>query len=140
MTTDTLVMDERVVWDSKRLKEIDEAKKRILDHKKAGYEIVLADGSPMKTFNPRYEEVIIRARKVGKKNVLKILNELGDERIIWEKEDGREAKEAKKKFVDYIKKGYKAYSVDARGKKNMRIDEFDVDAEEILMVPPTAKG
>lgn len=139
MSTTELIMDQRVVWDSTRLKEIDEAKSLIMRYKKQGYEIQLPDGTVMERFNPRLEEVVVKAKKVLK-NVLKILNEKGDERIVWDKENGPEAMEAKKKFNEYLDKGYKAYSVDHAGNKKMRIEEFDVDAEEILMIPETVRG
>ena len=134
-----LVQDRRIVWDSSHLKQVDEAKAIIMKFKREGYKILKADGSVMERFNPRLEEVVITAQKVVE-NVLKILNEKGDERIVWKKEDGRAAKQAKKKFEEFLKKNYMAYSVDSRGRKNRRIHEFDVDAEEILMVPPTVKG
>lgn len=135
-----LVMDERVVWDSKRLKQVDEAKMLIMGFKRRGYQIMLGDGiTPMERFRPYLEEVVIKAHKLGTR-VLKILCEKGDERLVWDKERGQQAKEAKKKFLEYLEKGHKAYSVDFNGKKNKRIHEFDVDAEEILMIPPTAKG
>ncbi len=140
MTTAELVMDERVVWDSKRLKQVDEAKMLIMGFKRRGYQIMLGDGkTPMERFRPHLEEVVIKAHRLGTR-VLKILCEKGDERLVWDKERGQQAKEAKKKFLEYLKKGHKAYSVDIDGKKNKRIHEFDVDAEEILMIPPTAKG
>jgi len=134
-----LVQDRRIVWDSKSLKQIDEAKSEIRKYRSLGYLAVLSDGNPMERFHPSLEEVIIRAKKVSKK-VLKILCEKGDERIVWDKENGKEAKEAKAKFEEFMKKKYKAYSVDRDGKKNRRIEEFDVDAEEVLMIPETAKG
>ena len=134
-----LVMDKRVVWDSKSLKEIDEAKAIIMQYKRAGYEIQLEDGSPMERWSPTYEEVVIKATPT-RKNTMKILSESGDDRIVWDVEDSEESQHAKNKFDELIKKGYKAYSVDLNGKKNIRIEEFDVEAEEILMVPPTAKG
>lgn len=135
-----LVMDQRIIWDSKSLKQIDEAKKRIMAFKKQGHPIFLASGVLMEKFHPHLEEVIVKAAKVENKHTLKILNEKGDERLVWDKEKGQEAKEAKKKFLELLKKGYKAYSVDTRGQKNRKIEEFDVDAEEILMVPSTVKG
>jgi len=138
MTTE-LVMDRRVVWDSKKLKQIDEAKKTIMKFKRLGYKIILTDGSPMEKFSASLEEVIIKAEKIYNR-VLKILTEEGDNRLTWDKENGIQAKEAKAKFVEFLKKGYKAYSVDTRGRKNRKIEEFDVDAEEILMIPPTSKG
>jgi hypothetical protein len=134
-----LVMDQRVVWDPRKLKEIDEAKKIIMDFKRKGHKILLADGSPMMRFNSSLAEVIVKAERL-KKHILKILSEKGDERVVWDKENGQEAKEAKAKFLELVKKGYTAYSVDVNGQKNCKIEEFDVDAEEILMVPKTVKG
>jgi len=134
-----LAMDLRIVWDKTRLKEIDEAKAEIMKHKRMGYEILLADGKPMEKWSPLLEEVIIKAKKLGK-HVMKILTERGDERLVWDKEDGNEAKQAKLKFIELIKKGYSAYSVGVDGKKNRKIEEFDVDMEEILMIPATVKG
>lgn len=134
-----LVMDQRVVWDSMSLKQVDEAKAKIREARAEGYEIVTADGKPLERFRPALEEVIIKAKKIGRR-VMKILCEKGDERLVWDKENGHEAKEAKAKFVELIGKGYMAFSVDSKGKKNRRIEEFDVDSEEILMVPKTVKG
>ena len=134
-----LVMDERIVWDANSLKQIDEAKSKERKYQSLGYLVVLNDGKPMEKFHPSFEEVIVKANKVFKK-VLKILCEKGDERIVWDKEDGKEGKQAKAKFEEFMKKGYKAYSVDRNGNKNRRIEEFDVDAEEVLMIPETAKG
>jgi hypothetical protein len=135
-----LVMDRRITWDRARLKEIDEAKTMILKYRRMGYSVLKEDGTEMERFDPSLEEVLIKAQRIMGKKTLKILNEHGDERLVWDMNNGKEAKEAKKKFLDYINKGYKAYSVDAEGGKNRRIEEFDVDAEEILMVPPTVKG
>ena len=135
-----LVMDRRITWDRARLKEIDEAKTMILKYRRMGYPVLKEDGTEMERFDPSLEEVLIKAQRIMGKKTLKILNEHGDERLVWDMNNGREAKEAKKKFLDYINKGYKAYSVDTEGTKNRRISEFDVEAEEILMVPPTVKG
>ncbi len=137
--TAELVLDRRIIWSANNKKEVEQAKREILGFKRQGYLIERNDGSIMENFRPYYEEVIIRAKKVGG-HVMKILCQAGDERLTWDCENGREAKQAKKKFQDLITNGHKAYSVDVEGKKNRRIHEFDVDAEEILMVPPTAKG
>lgn len=135
----SMVMNQRIVWDSKHKKQVEEAKQEFLKFKREGYIITDEAGQNIDHFRPHFEELIICA-KGTKKNCMKILSESGDDRIIWDMNNGREAKEAKSKFVELLKKGYKAYSVDAKGKKNRRIEEFDVEAEEILMVPPTAKG
>jgi hypothetical protein len=134
-----LVMDRRLVWDSRKLKQVDEAKTLIREYRSQGYLITKADGTPLEKFLPHLEEVVVKAQKYAK-GLMRILCEKGDDRIVWDKEKGNEAKEAKAKFEELIAKGYAAFSVDAQGKKNRKIEEFDVDAEEILMVPPTAKG
>jgi hypothetical protein len=135
-----LVMDRRIVWNPRRLKEIDEAKVVIMDYKRQGYVITKADGvTPMDRFLPSLAEVIIKAQKITQK-IMKILCATGDERVVWDKNDGPEALQAKERFKDLLKQGYKAYSVDSKGKKNRPIEEFDVDAEEILMIPKTVKG
>jgi hypothetical protein len=134
-----LVMDLRLVWNARKLKEIDEAKTEYRKYKALGYQIVKADGTPLDRFMPALEEIVVKAKKVYQR-VLKVLNEKGDERIVWDKENGRQAKEAKAKFEEFLKKNYMAFSVNSKGEKNRKIDEFDVDAEEIMMVPPTSAG
>jgi hypothetical protein len=137
-----LVMDMRLVWDCRKLKEIDEAKKKYREYRSGGYLILKSDGTPLERFLPSLEEIIIKAKKIGQlgQKVMRILNEKGDERIVWDKDNGPQAKEAKAKFEELLGKKYMAFSVDSAGKKNRQIEEFDVDAEEILMVPPTSAG
>jgi 23S rRNA G2069 N7-methylase RlmK/C1962 C5-methylase RlmI len=134
-----IALDRRIVWDAARLKEIDEAKKMIMDYRRSGYVVLKSDGTPMERFHPSLQEVLIKALKTTRR-VMKILDVNGDTRITWDKENGKEALEAKQKFEDLLKQGYKAYSVTASGNKGRRIEEFDVDAQEILMIPETRKG
>ena len=134
-----LVIDRRIVWDPMRLREVDEAKSIIMGFLRQGYEILLGNGQRMERFRPELQEVVVKAQKTGM-HTMKILSETGDDRIVWDKENGNQAKEAKAKFNELIKKDYKAYSVDSHGKKHAKISEFDLDAEEILMIPPTVKG
>jgi len=137
--TQELVLDRRIVWDSTKLKEVDEAKALIREYRSQGYIVTKIDGALLDKFVPSLEEVIVKAQKVIKR-VLKILSTEGDTRVVWDKENGQEAKEAKAKFEEMLGKGYTAFSVDSKGRKNRKIEEFDLDAEEILMVPPTARG
>lgn len=134
-----LVLDRRIVWDSRCLKQVDEAKAAVMGFVRQGYEVLLATGERMERFRPSLEEVVVKARKTGRR-IMKVLSENGDDRIVWDKENGYQAREAKAKFEELLGKGYKAFSVDAKGRKNKKITEFDVDAEEILMVPATSKG
>lgn len=128
-----------ITWDPCRLKQIDEAKKMVLGFLRQGYEIFTTDGKPVERFVPSMGEVRVMTKKATK-SIMRILCDKGDERLVWDKNKGKEAKEAKNKFVELLGKGYKAYSVNAQGEKKRPIEEFDVDAEEIIMIPPTAKG
>ncbi len=139
MQSGELVMNQRVIWNKGNMKEIEQAKKIIMGYKRKGYEIRKSDGTLMEKFSPILEEVIVKAQKVAK-SVMKILTEKGDERIVWDRENGREAKQAKTKFLELLKKGYTAFSVDQVSEKNKKITEFDIDAEEIMMVPEVVKG
>lgn len=134
-----LVMDVRIVWDARKLKQVDEAKKEYRKYRSLGYQIFKLDGTPLERFLPSLEEIVVRSQGACQR-VLKILCPKGDERVVWDKEDGPQALQAKAKFVELLSKGYMAFSVDSKGKKNRKIEEFDVDAEEILMIPPTSKG
>lgn len=134
-----LVMDQLIIWDQNNKKQVEEAKVQVLRFKRLGYDILLANGKTMVWFRPYYEQVLVKARRVCK-CVMRVLNDSGDDRIVWDRDNGFEAMDAKKKFEDLLRKGYKAYSVRADGKKGRRIKEFDVDAEDIIMVPKTSAG
>jgi hypothetical protein len=135
------VMNRRCCWDTNDRNQVEEAKQWFVSYKRKGVPIQDADGKPVQFFRPHYGELVALATPAhAGKRVMKILCEKGDERVVWDRDKGKEAKEAKEKFLELVKKGYSAYSVDSKGRKNRRIEEFDVEAEEILMIPPTAKG
>ena len=137
--TSELVMNRRIVWDKCNKKQVEQAKKDLMGYKRKGYRLERNDGTEVTKFSPILEEVIVMVKEIAK-SVMKILSPKGDERLVWDQDNGPEAKEAKSKFKELIKKGYSAFSVDHESKKNRKITEFDVEAEEILMVPATVKG
>lgn len=134
-----LVVNTTLVWDPSDMQETQQAKEQYLSYRRQGYAILKPDGTIMERFAAMLGEAKILAQRIGR-HCLTLLTEKGDERLVWDKEDGSEAKEAKQRFTEFIGRGYKAYSVDARGQKKMRITEFDVDAQEIIMVPATVKA
>ena len=129
-----------IKWDRTRLKQIDKAKSEIMTFKRRGHLILKTDGSEMEHFDPNLGEVIVSVAKALGNHVMKILCDKGDDLIVWDMDNGKQAKQAKETFEKLMKDGYRAFSLDSRGNKNIEITEFDVEAEEILMVPPTAKG
>jgi len=135
----TLVNDTIITWNPLKLKEIDEAKSEFLKYRSLGHIIVKIDGTRMTSFEPSAGHMTILEERF-KENIMKVLNEKGDEKITWTKENGRQAKKAKEQFESLLAKKYTAFSADTQGKKRAQITEFDVDAEVIIMIPPTAKG
>lgn len=79
--------------------------------------------------------------------VFRVLSKEGDERIVWDRRDPNQVREAFAKFKEFIAKGYTAFAVRAGGKRGHKITEFDPGLEEILLsekevvlVPPTLPG
>ena len=136
-----LIIDKRCIWDSTDHRQVEQAKKWFVAFKRQGVPIQDKSGKTVQFFRPHYEELVAKASVEHAGNrTMKILCEKGDERVVWDANNGHQAKQAKDRFIELLKKGYSAYSVDTKGKKSRRIEEFDVEAEEILMIPPTAKG
>jgi len=65
---------------------------------------------------------------------LRILDETGDRRLVWDCRSNRETNEAAIKFDEYIQKGHKAYAINRNGKKNYRIIGFDPKLEEVIFI------
>ena len=133
-----MVLNTRLIWNPGRMAEVEEAKQTYLKYRSEGYQIQKPDGTLVERFMNAGELLVLAKKLCGR--VMTILSKEGDERLTWDKENGPEAKEAKAKFEELMGKNYMAFSVDSKGKKNRQIQEFDVDAEEILMIPPTSRG
>lgn len=65
--------------------------------------------------------------------LMRILSENGDDRVVWDRRDPGQVKEAYQKFKELLAKGYTAYSVMADGKKGHKIEDFDPGMEEVFM-------
>lgn len=137
--SESIIINRICAWDPSRLKEIDEAKALFQKYQKLGYTIVDIAGDILERFIPGTGYFKVLAEK-AKNSIMKILDDTGDTKITWTKENGPQAKKAKERFEDLLKKEYTAFSVDSKGNKKQKITEFDVDAEEIIMVPPTSRG
>lgn len=72
--------------------------------------------------------------------VFRILSENGDDRVVWDRRDPKQVKEAFQKFREFVGKGYSAFATTSGGHKGHRIDDFDPGLEEVLLVPRTVPG
>ena len=73
-------------------------------------------------------------------NEMSIMGKEGDTKVIWNPENEDEVEAAEAQFDALIAKGFSAFSVGKRGKKDERIEEFDPEAGKIILVPQIRGG
>ena len=65
----------------------------------------------------------------------------GDSKIMWDVENGDEVNAAKLQFDSLVKKNFKAYRSDKKGKqKGDTLKKFDPNAGRLIMVPSIGGG
>jgi len=79
-------------------------------------------------------------RTADPQSVLIVLDETGDTKIVWDAEKADEVENARDSFNKLRKRGYAAFAVKRDGSKGAVINEFDPDAEKIILSPPLAGG
>lgn len=132
-------MPKRICWDIHSEVEREEAKRKIRELSDEGYRISDIEVGEIVCVPPERDEDSVLVR---------VVDESGDSRLIWNRHILAEIKEAKKRFLDYIAKGYRAYVCRSDGKRGARLESFDELMEEILlekgseglMLPPTYPG
>ncbi len=122
----------RVEWDIRSKAQVEEGKSHYRKARLQGREITDLSGTPIRSFRSDLGGILIREIVLEAGLGLRILDETGDRRLIWDSKDPDQKKETMKLFNEYLAKGWKAYEVDASGKKGRRIYGFDENAEEIF--------
>jgi hypothetical protein len=69
-----------------------------------------------------------------------VMDATGDSKTIWNKDNPDEVECARDQFNKLTKKGYRAFSVGAKGKQDEIVTEFDPDMEKLIFVPALAGG
>jgi hypothetical protein len=62
-----------------------------------------------------------------------VMDESGDSRIQWDKDNQEEVAKAEARFNELKAKGFMAYSVNRKGDKGTVLNSFDPTAERIIM-------
>lgn len=74
-------------------------------------------------------------------HIMHTLDRDGDQRVMWDKDNPDEVAAAKATFDSLKKKGYLAYKAEGkRGDKGEVIQDFDPDAERIILAKRSAGG
>lgn len=71
---------------------------------------------------------------------LRTMTKKGDVRATWNARDADEVEAAKAQFDGLRAKGFSAFAVAEDGSPGTRIDEFDPNAQKVVLVPPLAGG
>ena len=129
---------QEVLWDPDSHSQCVEAQQRIDELCDQGFLITEEDNGEVTLEPPERDPNIC---------VFRILSQNGDDRVIWDRRDKSQVKEAFQKFKELLKKGYTAYVTRIDGSKGHKITEFHPGLEEILLqakeavcVPKTVPG
>jgi len=126
-----------VEWDAFNKKEVEEAKKIYQQARREIREIVTLAGIPIEFFHPSLEgfEIKGKALKAGQFSV-RILNEKGDETVVWDSNDPDEIEEAAKLFSNYLNKGWTPYAVSTDGSMRRKVKYFNPELMEVTFLEP----
>jgi len=122
-----------IEWNDSNKKEVEEAKGHYMKARTEGRLITDMEGNAIQHFKPSLLGFTIKETELGDHEfAVRVFDETGDRRIIWNMTDPDQVKEAAKLFDEYMTKGWRAYAVDASGKTRLRIHKFDAEREEVL--------
>jgi hypothetical protein len=134
-------LPKRLVWNSHDAAECADITKKLAEYLHKGFTVEeLSVGDIL--LNPPAESEDVQ--------ICRVLDPTGDTRLVWNRNILSEITEARKKFDDYLRLGYRAYVCRQDGKKGSKVDSFDALLEELivdktnpssgLLVPSTKPG
>jgi len=125
-------------FDPMNRKQVEEIKKIYQVLKREGRTLLGLGGKKVESFQDVLEHGMLEALAVGDDNLdlmaLRILDETGDRRILWNIQRPEDVKQASALFQEYIAKGWKAYAIHRMDPKlrGVRVLEFNPDLEEVV--------
>jgi hypothetical protein len=78
-------------------------------------------------------EIVPSVLEVKDYSQLCVMDETGDSRIQWDRDNPEEVAKAEARFNELKKNGFMAYSVNRKGDKGTVLQSFDPTAERIIM-------
>lgn len=82
----------------------------------------------------------IAAPKRERRHSLRIIDSTGDTKLTWARSNDDEVANARKTFKRLKKQGYMAYTVKRGGDRGEVLNEFDENAQAMILVPPMVGG
>ena len=77
---------------------------------------------------------------MGAMNEFKVLDPNGHTRTEWDAESAEEVETARRVYEEFIRRGYRAFRVDAGAGEGLPKGAFDPKDKETLLVPPIRAG
>jgi hypothetical protein len=120
-----------VPWNPEIPAECNDAKARVAELRNQGFLVIKEEDGEV-TLDP--------PERADDQGLFRILSQNGDDRVIWDRRDKNQVKEAFLKFKELMKKGYTAYVTKRDGSRGHRITEFDPGLEEIILGADLGNG
>jgi hypothetical protein len=145
LNTPSSARPQRIVWDPENCTDAYEAGLRTDALLRQGWTC----STPLSDAEALGELLMFPPVKSEHEGVMRVLDESGDSRVVWDRRDKNQVREAFAKFKDFLVRGYRAYVTRSDGSRGSRLDEFDplleeilvgARPEEIVMVPATVPG
>ena len=130
----------QINFDPLSKKQLDEAKAIYIEAKSFNRAVYSHNMEILTSWKEVKDGFIVERRELPEDQFpLRILDESGDRRLVWDCRSSKETNEAAKKFEEYLAKGWKAYAINRHGKKNFRIMGFDSLYEEVIFEEKNTK-
>lgn len=115
----------RIVWDPEIASDVLEAQEKVEKLREKGFVVFSSEPGEMVLQPPSREHGLF---------LMRVLDDNGDTRLVWNRRDQAEVDEARAKFDEYIKKGHRAYVCRSDGTKGRRVETFDSMMEELILM------
>jgi hypothetical protein len=121
-----------VEFDRRSRRQVEDAKSKFIQAKRHGRQVLTVDGQPLQTFSEVHDGFKIVEVELARDHfALRIFDDSGDRRLIWDARDPDQITEATRLFNDYVRRGWKAYAVTPDGTLSHRIRAFDAETQEV---------
>lgn len=122
-------------WDPNNRKEVEQGKvlfRQAKYYEKRKVVDVEEDHVEVEHFKPELAGFkILPTERTESQLAMRIHDETGDQRLMWDSRYPSEVEEAAERFNDLLEKGWKAYAVLQNGQNGKRIFRFDANLEEV---------
>jgi hypothetical protein len=119
-------LPQRIVWNPDLVTDRDAAQARIAQLVAQGYHCQGVQAG---------EALLTPPGRAVDQLLIRVLDDNGDSRLLWDRRVPAECADARAKFDRYLQQGYRAYVTRSDGSKGARVETFDALMEEIIVAP-----